>query len=155
MRCATRESRDGFIYGSTQKTNQLFRYRPSGDELTMLGPNFLAGEYTTVMLLSPDERFLYYLPGAHGGAFKYGAPVVQYDVKSGKQKVLAFLAETIEREYGYVPAGTYGAKLSADGGTLYINFNGHPIDSIRPSHIRPNGFGLTAFAAIHIPDSER
>jgi hypothetical protein len=155
MRCATRESRDGYIYGSTQQTNQLFRYSPARDELTMLGPNFLGGEYTTVMLLSPDERFLYYLPGAHGGAFKNGTPVVQYDLASGKQKVLAFLAETIENRCGYVPAGTYGAKFSRDGAVLYVNFNGHAADAIRPAHMKPNGFGLTAFAAIAIPESER
>jgi sugar lactone lactonase YvrE len=155
MRCASHESNDGNIYGSTHQTNQLFRYSPSRDELTLLGPNFLSGEYTTVMLLSPDERFLYYLPGAHGGAFKNGTSVVQYDLKTGQQKVLAFLAETIESKYGYVPAGTYGAKLSADGAVLYVNFNGHAADSIRPAHMKPNGFGLTAFAAIHIPASER
>jgi hypothetical protein len=53
-----------------------------------------------------------------------------------------------------VPAGTYGAKLSADGGTLYVNFNGHPTAGL-PSHLKENGFGLCAFAAIHIPSSER
>jgi hypothetical protein len=65
------------------------------------------------------------------------------------------LAETIENRCGYVPAGTYGAKLSADGAVLYVNFNGHAADSIRPAPMKPNGFGLTAFAAITIPESER
>jgi hypothetical protein len=46
-------------------------------------------------------------------------------------------------------------KISTDGGTLYVNFNGHPGDAQRPARMRPNGFGLTAFAAIHIPASER
>jgi hypothetical protein len=46
-------------------------------------------------------------------------------------------------------------KLSADGGVLVVNFNGHAADAIRPQHMKPNGFGLTAFAAIHIPASER
>ncbi|MBW3599196.1 MAG: hypothetical protein KY475_18235 [Planctomycetes bacterium] len=155
MRCATRESKDGFIYGATHKTNQLFRYSPKRDELELLGPNWLTGQYTTVMILSSDERFLYYLPGAHGGAFRHGTPIVQYELATGRRKVIAFLAETIERRYGYVPAGTYGVKLSADGDTLYVNFNGHAADDARPSHMRPNGFGLCAFAAIHIPPSER
>jgi len=55
----------------------------------------------------------------------------------------------------YVPGGTYGMKLSADGSTIYVNFNGHPADLIRPANMKPIGFGLTAFAAIHIPASER
>ncbi|MBW3543182.1 MAG: hypothetical protein KY476_23240 [Planctomycetes bacterium] len=155
MRCATRESADGWIYGSTHKTSELFRYSPAKDQLELLGPNWLTGEYTTVMILSPDERFLYYLPGAHGKASTYGTPVIQYEIATGRRKVLAFLAEAVEQACGYVPGGTYGAKLSADGATLYVNFNGHAADAIRPEHMRPNGFGLCAFAAIHIPPSER
>ncbi len=155
MRSSTLESRDGTIYGTTQQTSQLFRFRPASGELKLLGSTWLAGEYTTVAVLSPDERFLYYLPGAHGGAFRSGTPVIQYEIATGQRKVLAFLAEAFEKDYGYVPAGTYGMKLSADGVTLYVNFNGHATDSIRPAHMRPNGFGLTAFAAIQIPASER
>jgi hypothetical protein len=155
MRCSTRESRAGEIFGITQATNQLFRYRPARDELELLGPNWLAGSYTAVCVLSPDERYVYYLPGSHGGAFRDGTPVVQYDIASGQRKVLAFLAEPVDRACDYVPGGTYGVKLGADGGTLYVNFNGHASDRIRPAAMRPNGFGLCAFAAIHIPPSER
>jgi sugar lactone lactonase YvrE len=155
MRCATRESKDGWIYGSTHKTNQLFRYDPTRDVMELLGPYWLTGQYTTVAVLSPDERFVYYLPGSHGKAWEHGTPVVQYDVQTGRRKVLAFLAETLADEFGYVPGGSYGVKLSADGGVLYVNFNGHAADAIRPQHMKPNGFGLTAFAAIHIPQSER
>ena len=155
MRASTRESKVGLIYGSTHKTNELFQYNVANNELKMLGSNWLTGQYTTVMILSPDERFAYYLPGAHGRAYEYGTPVVQYEVKTGRRKVLAFLAEPFAQEYGYVPAGTYGIKLSADGSTLYANFNGHPVDALRPSRMRPIGFGLCSFAAIHIPASER
>ena len=155
MRCSTAENSRGEIYGITHKTNQLFRYRPAADELTILGPNWLAGAYTAVCVLSPDERFVYFLPGAHGGAFKDGTPVVQYEIATGQRKALAFLAPACEKELGYVPAGTYGIKLSADGSTLYVNFNGHPADAIGPVNIKPIGFGLTAFAEIQIPESER
>lgn len=155
MRSSTHEAKDGSIYGTTHGTGQLFRYRPAKDELTLLGPAWLQKDYVTVSILSPDERFVYYLPGAHGGAYRTGTPVMQYDIASGRRKVLAFLAPAFEQAQGYFPAGTYGAKLSADGGTLYVNFNGHPVDRLRPKHIRPNGFGLSSFAAIHIPAAER
>jgi len=46
-------------------------------------------------------------------------------------------------------------KVSADGGTLYVNFNGHAGDRVRPKMMQPNGFGLCGFAAIHIPQGER
>ncbi len=155
MRCSTRESKDGSFYGVTHQTNKLFRYEPNEDRLTLIGLNWLAGSYTTVCELSPDERFVYFLPGSHGGAFRDGTPVVQYEIANGRRKVLAFLAPTIEEHFGYVPAGSYGVKLSADGSTIYVNFNGHAADAIRPSHMRPNGFGLCAFAAIQIPETER
>jgi hypothetical protein len=155
MRCSTPESAGGEIFGITHKTSQLFRLTAKTGQLELLGPNWLAGSYTAVCLLSPDERFLYYLPGAHGQAFKDGTPVVQYDIARKQQKVLAFLAPVCEAELGYVPAGTYGVKLSADGGTLYVNFNGHAADRLRPAAMKPNGFGLCAFAAIGIPASER
>ena len=155
MRCASRESQDGFIYGVTHKTNQLFRYSPRNDEVKLLGQTFLEGEYTTVCELSPDDKYLYYLPGSHGRAWNYGTPVIQYHIESGERKVLAFLAPAIERATDYVPGGTYGVKLTPDGSTLYVNFNGHAGDAIRPKVMKPNGFGLTAFAAIHIPESER
>jgi sugar lactone lactonase YvrE len=155
MRSSTRESKDGVIYGTTHKTNQLFKYDVDKNKVTLLGPTWLTGQYTTVTMLSPDERFVYYLPGSHGKAWTYGTPVVQYDIASGRRKVIAFLAETMEKKLGYVPGGTYGAKLSEDGSTLYVNFNGHAADGKRPEQMRPIGFGLCGFAAIHIPESER
>lgn len=155
MRSSSRAARDGTIYGTTHGTGQLFRYRPAADQLQLLGPAWLRGDYITVCELSPDERFLYYLPGAHGGAFRNGTPVLQYDIANGRRKVLGFLAAAFEQSHDYVPAGTYGMKISADGGTLYVNFNGHAADRIRPRHMRPDGFGLCSFAAIHIPAAER
>ncbi len=155
MRASTRQSSHGDIFGATHKTNQLFRYRPAEKKVELLGPTWGTGQYTTVMVLSPDERFVYYLPGSHGKAWQYGTPVVQYEIATGTRKVLAFLAPVLEAQVKYVPGGTYGVKLSADGGTLYVNFNGHAADEIRLSNMRPIGFGLCSFAAIHIPKSER
>jgi sugar lactone lactonase YvrE len=154
MRSSTRESRNGHIFGTAHQTGQLFRYTPTRDDLTLLGPCWMTGDYVTVAELSPDERFIYYLPGAHGQASRTGTPVIQYDIAAGRRKVIAFLARAFEQAHDYVPAGTYGVKISADGSTLYVNFNGHPTKNL-PKHLRPNGFGLCAFAAIQIPRGER
>ncbi|MFW6060037.1 MAG: hypothetical protein ACODAQ_07630, partial [Phycisphaeraceae bacterium] len=169
IRSSTRQASDGWIYATTYggehgRNGQLIRFHPGQQKLEMLGPDFLRigrngepapGNYTTVTILSPDERFVYYLPGAHGGAVRIGTPVVQYEIATGTRKVLAFLRPVMEREAEYVPGGTYGAKLSADGSTLYVNLNGHAIEENRLERMKPNGFGLTAFVAIHIPPSER
>lgn len=154
MRASSLESKEGFVFGITHQTNQLFRYHVGRDELEMLGPNWLAGMYTAVCVLSPDERFVYYLPGAHGQAFKEGTPVIQYEIATRRPKVLAFLANTLEQECGYVPGGTYGVKLSTDGRTLFANLNGHAPDATRPASMKTKGFGLCAFAAIEIPEAE-
>ena len=155
MRASTGQSSHGDFFGAAHATGQLFRYQPSSSTLEMLGPTWGKGEYTTIMLLSPDERFVYYLPGAHGQAFRYGTPVVQYEISTRTRKVLAFLAPALEEQIAYVPGGTYGVKLTPDGGTLYVNFNGHAADSVRPASMQPIGFGLCSFVAIQIPRSER
>ncbi|MFP6762911.1 MAG: DUF2920 family protein [Planctomycetaceae bacterium] len=155
MRCSTRESRDQFIYGCTHGTHQLFRFHTGRQQFEQLGSNWLTGQYTTVMVLSPDGRFVYYLPGAHGKAFLHGTPVIQYEIAANRRKVIAFLAAGLEENTGFIPGGTYGIKLSSDGSTLYVNFNGHAAESLRPSAMRPIGFGLCAFTAVHIPASER
>ncbi len=48
-----------------------------------------------------------------------------------------------------------GLLARAHGGVLYVNFNGHAADAVRPPTMKPNGFGLCAFAALHIPSGER
>ena len=159
MRSSTDESKKGWIYGVCMETKDLptslFRYSPKKDKLELLGKNFVIPEYTTVCVLSPDEKYLYYLPGSHGGAFGIGTPVIQYNIAKHQQKVLAFMRGPLESIYHYVPAGSYGVKISADGSTLYVNFNGHAADDTRPKPMTASGFGLTGFAAIHIPASER
>lgn len=154
FRSSTRESKTGYIYGTTM-ANQLFRYSPSKDELTILGSNFLKdGEYITVCDLSPDEKYIYYLPGAHGSAGFSGTPVIQYTIATGEQKAIVFLSETMIKTFNYAPGGTYGLKISADGSKLYVGLNGSPPDASRPKGLG-RGFGLTSFAIIHIPTQER
>lgn len=152
MRCATRESSHGIIYGVTHVTTQLFSYSLKSGELKLHGPVFLTGGYTTVIELSPDEKYLYYLPGAHGRAHESGTPIIRYEIATGQRTVLAFLGPFCGKQFGYVPGGTYGMKLSADGRTMYVNFNGHLVDAgQRPKHLKAPGFGLTSFAAIRLP----
>lgn len=154
FRASTHESKSGFIYGTTM-AGELFRYSPSADEFTLLGSNFLdKGEYITVCVLSPDEKYMYYLPGAHGSAGFSGTPVIQYNIASGKQKALAFLSEPMSKVFKYSPGGTYGVKISEDGTTLYIGLNGSVAGSAKPKE-HERGFGLTSFAIIHIPAEER
>jgi hypothetical protein len=152
-----RESSDGHIYGVLWNTAQLFRLSVKENKLTTLGLPWSAHSDTIhVMELSPDERFLYYLPGGHGGARLIGTPVIQYEIATGQRKVIAYLGPAFNKACEYTPAGTYGIKLSADGGTLYVNFNGSSsVRFLPPGKKEAGGFGLTSFAVIAIPPSER
>ena len=153
----TRESSDGYIYGVLWNTAQLFRLSVKDNSLTTLGLPWSAHSDTIhVIELSHDERFLYYLPGGHGGARLIGTPIIQYEIATGRRKVLAFLGPAFAKACEYTPAGTYGIGLSADDGTLYVNFNGSPSARfLPPGKTDAGGFGLTSFAVIEIPESER
>lgn len=155
IRSASRESKDGQIYGVTQGTGEIYRYSVKDDKLTLLGKAWMTGAYVTVVALSPDDKYLYYLPGAHGQSYVHGTPVMQYEIATGKRKVLAFLIPPFEKEHGYAPGGTYGIKISADGSTLYVDFNGNGVEGLQPANSKTKGFGITSFAAIEIPASER
>ncbi|MEO6845631.1 MAG: hypothetical protein ABI443_00110 [Chthoniobacterales bacterium] len=154
MRSSTPETKEGYIYGTTTSGGQLFRFSPSKNEIKILGENFAGGLYTPVTILSPDEKYLYFVPGGHGPGADVDTPLVQYNIATGERKVIAFLRDVIAQATGYAPSGTFGAKISADGSTVYINFNGDlPKGQNTTKH--SEGFGLTGFTAIHIPASER
>lgn len=148
FRSETRETKEGYIYGTTMG-GELYRYSPSKDEITLLGSNFLVGgQYITNCVLSPDEKYLYYLPRTNGPDGFSGTPVIQYNIKTGEQKALAFLFEALYKAFNYAPFGTYGMQISNDGSALYISLNG----TIAGSN---EGFKLASFVIVHIPNQER
>jgi hypothetical protein len=147
MRSSTHETNRGEIYGITVGEFQFFRYVPARDELTMLGPCYLVGYYTTVCAISPDERFVYYVPGGPG------VPLVQYEIASGKQKVIAFLQDVFVKQEEFIPAHPFGLKVSADRSTVYMNYHG--AEATQVAGKLKSGMALNAFTAIHVPASER
>lgn len=79
------------------------------------GPAAASQQYITTMDVDPSGRYVYYAPGAHGGGIKDGTPVVQYDARTNKRKIIAFLNDYYTKKYSYVPDGTFGSALSPDG----------------------------------------
>jgi hypothetical protein len=104
------------------------------------------------MALSPDEKYVYYAPGAHGGGHKLGVPVVQYDIAAGKRKVLAFLGEPVQQKFAHRLGGTYNLQTDAAGERLFVTFNGAPTGG---NARRTEVFGRPAVVVVHIPQSER
>lgn len=114
---ATQETPDGYVYTvSTRGDGTLWRFNTKIDKIG----NASVGTqtYVTTLDVDPSGRYLYYVPGAHGGSEGDGTPIVQFDVKTGKKKVLAFLHPFYQQKYGYVPRGTFGSALDPSGDKL-------------------------------------
>jgi hypothetical protein len=132
---------------------ELFKFYPVEDRVEDLGLCWEgAHRYTASLAMSPDEKYLYYIPAAHGKAFMEGAPLVQFDLKTRTRKVIAFLFPYFYNKYGYIPGGTYSINLDDKGETLFVLLNG------AFSEYNPQGsdsFGDPSVMVIHIPESER
>ena len=97
---------------------------------------------------SADGNFIYYVPNLVQ-SHSYYQPVMQFDTRTRKRKVIAFIADYYFDKYGFYNGGAHGLTLSADGSTLVINFNG----AFKP---RVSAFyGNPALMVVHIPESER
>jgi hypothetical protein len=159
MRAHTKKkSKDGWFIGvSTQDASsaggQLFKFYPEKkqiENLELCWPGEL--RYTTSLALGPNEKYLYYLPGAHGVSHLEGSPVVQYNVLTGERKVLAFLFPYLYQKYGYVPGGSFSIDIDSQGKRLFICMNGEFTDYKTVDH---DIFGDPSVLVIHIPEEER
>lgn len=151
IRAASAETPQGVIYlvssGQGGAEAQLFALDAKTERVESLGPAAVGGEdYITTLDADPAGRFLYYIPGAHGGAERDGSPVVQFDVQTRKKKVIAFLHPFYAERYGCALKGTYSAALSPAGDTLYITWN---------ASRGGKNWDCCAMTAVHIPASER
>ena len=152
LRAATEELPDGRVY--TIEQDAMWEFNTKTEKAQMLGPA-IVGSLTYTASLHADAktgRYLYYVPGAHGGAERDGTPLVQYDVKTRTRKVIAFLRAHYEKQYGYIPQGTYGTAVSPDGATVYITWNGN---RGAVPNARKIDFNTCALMAVHIPAAER
>jgi hypothetical protein len=147
---------DALFYGATH-AGELFSFDPEKEKITDLGINWPGEErYTASMERSPGGRYLYYAPGAHGRANRDGSPVVQYDTKTGRRKVLAFLTPFYFKKYGYTPSGAFSVKLDDRGERLFICWNGAFLDYEDTIGNRGKSlFAHNAVMLVHIPESER
>jgi hypothetical protein len=71
---------------------------------------------------------------------------VQYDTKTNKRKVLAFLDPFYRDKYRAIVAGTYSMAVDPAGDKLYVTWN-----VSRGSR----AWDCCALTVIHIPESER
>lgn len=136
---------DGFVYWATGN-GTLFRFKPNGTNAPLaeaVGTTWDQGRDTLQIAMDPTGRYLYYFP-------KGDAPIVQFDVKTGRKKALCWLQDFYFEKYGYWMGEVYGLEISSDGSFLVVCVNGE-------FTTRRGGasFGHPALVVIDIPKSER
>ncbi len=151
VRAASEETKAGKVYGVSQGTQgkpaELYEFDTKTEKVTKLGPAQVGTNgYITALKVDPTGRYLYYIPGAHGGADRDGSPVVQYDLKTKTRKVIAFLHPSFKERTGAAVVGTYSYDLNAEGDTLYVTWNANRGGKV---------WDCVALTALHIPASER
>jgi len=153
LRAATRETPDKHVYTvSTKPDASVYRFNTRTEKASRLAPAAVGSQtYITSLDADPSGRYLYYVPGAHGGSERDGSAVVQLDVKTRKKKVIAFLHPALQRRCGYVPLGTFSTAVAPDGSTLYITWNGN-CGGRRGRRLTWDACALTV---LHVPESER
>ncbi len=151
LRAASTPTPDGLVY--TIDRDELWVFDTATEQARSLGPAAVAGQdYTTSIDVDRTGRYLYYLPGAHGGSELEGTPVVQYDTRTRTRKILCFLHPALQDTAGYIPIGSFSSALSPDGGTLYVTWNGAHAPGDTKRRVP---FQSVAMTAIAIPESER
>jgi hypothetical protein len=154
IRAATQEMPRGHVYAVSGAGDAvLYRFDTQTEQVEELGPAAVGGQtYIASLDADPTGRYLYYVPGAHGGSHEDGAAVVQYDTKTREKKVIAFLHPFLREKYGYTPQGTYSSAVSDDGSKLYVTWNGNRGGPDERGRLQ---FDTCALTVIHIPASER
>jgi hypothetical protein len=78
------------------RRRRLFAFDPATEAIADLGPT---SPPATTRRHGPEPRrsILYFAPGAHGSGVRSGSPVVQYEVATGRRKVIAFLNDRSAR----------------------------------------------------------
>jgi hypothetical protein len=141
---------DGWFYCCSKSESgpsglAFFGFKPegkNGPEVRPLGVNWDKGSDALQMVLSPKGRYVYYWPRGNDD------PIIQYDVTSGKKKVLGWFHEYFFDKYGYWLGGTYGLEISKDGSFLVAVMNGE-------FQGRNISYGHPALFVVTIPEEER
>jgi hypothetical protein len=151
LRAATQETPQGYVYtvskGGKTGGTEIFAFNTKTEKVERLGPAAVGtAQYITTIDADPSGRYLYYIPGAHGGSEKDGSAVVQFDTKTRKKKVIAFLHPYFKDKVGGTPVGTFSSAVDPAGDKLYITWNVN-----RGGRV----WDCCALTVIHIPESER
>lgn len=151
LRACTDETADGLVYaashGKGEPGSMLYVFNTKTEQLKTLVPAAVGlNQYVASMTIDASGRYVYYVPGAHGGSEKDGTAIVQFDTRTQRKKVIAFLDPFYTQKYGCTLKGTYSVVVDPAGEKLFITWN-----VSRGS----KDWDCCALTVLHIPASER
>lgn len=151
IRAASEETKDGLVYavstGQKSADATIWEFNTKTEKVKKLGAASVASNaYVASIDVDPTGRYLYYVPGAHGGGYRDGSAVVQFDIKKRTKKVIAFVHPFYQDKYGFTLKGTYSTALSDAGDQLFITWN---------VSRGTRAWDCCGLSVIHIPESER
>jgi hypothetical protein len=128
IRAATRETPQGYVYavssGQEMADASLWAFNTRTEKAERIGSAAVRSEaYVASLDADPSGHYVYYVPGAHGSGPRDGSPVVQFDVRSGAKKVIAFLHPFYEQTYRCTLKGTYAVAVDEAGDKVYVTWN--------------------------------
>jgi hypothetical protein len=142
------DGRDGVgAFWIFDTVGDVYRFYPDQDRVEYMGKNWgTSGWYVTSLASTADGHYLYYsLSADRSSPILQGQPVLQYDTRTHRVKVIAFLAGYYSMAHGYQTTKVYSVALSRDGSSLFAVANGNPVGGAR----------MPAMFCIHIATSER
>jgi len=133
--------------GQGQAEAMLWSFDVKTEKVEQLGNGAIGtNAYIATMDADPSGRYVYYIPGAHGGSERDGSAVIQFDTETRRKKVICFLASFYQDKYGVALKGTYSTALDPKGEKLYVTWN---------AGRGTRAWDCCAITVIHIPESER
>ncbi len=151
VRAASDETKDGLVYtvstGQRSGDATIWEFNVNTEKARKVGAARVGeNAYVASIDVDPTGRFLYYSPGAHGGGYRDGTPIVQFEIETGQKKIIAFLHPFYENKYGFIPKGTYSTALSEDGSQFFVTWN---------VSRGTRAWDCCGLSVVHIPESER
>lgn len=148
MRAHSHKRSPGGFFWVNSQTGTLYKFWPDTRKTETVTLLWADETYVPRIEMSGDCRFIYYMPNLVQ-SHSYHQPVMQFDTRTSKRKVIAFVDDFYFEKYGYYNGGAHGLALSADGSTLVFNLNGAFKPRIEPF------YGNPAIMVVHIPKGER
>jgi hypothetical protein len=148
MRAHSHKRSPGGFFWVNSQNGTLYKFWPDTRKTETVTLLWADETYAPRIEMSEDCSYIYYMPNLVQ-SHSYHQPVMQFNTRTGKRKVIAFTDDYYFEKYGFFNGGAHGLALSADGSTLMFNLNGAFKPRVEPF------YGNPAIMVVHIPESER